>query len=96
MSPRSVEYWPRCSPSQGQHREVGLPPGCILVTRRQKLRETVPTANSRLEAEDRITAVVSPQASSAIPLLWDGCESANASRSSEQSPRAPDLPSQFS
>ena len=77
-------------------KELGLPPGCILVTRRQGLREAVPTANTRLEAGDRITAVVSPQASAAVPLLWDGCESASASRRSEKSPRAPDAASQSS
>jgi CIC family chloride channel protein len=58
-------------------KELGLPPGCILVTRRQGLRETVPTANTQLEAGDRITAVIAPQASAAIPLLWEGCESAS-------------------
>ncbi|MGH8070776.1 MAG: H(+)/Cl(-) exchange transporter ClcA [Candidatus Entotheonellia bacterium] len=85
------------SPFEGKRvKELGLPPGCILVTRRQGLREAVPTANTRLEAGDRITAVVSPQASAAIPLLWDGCESAKASRRSEKSPRSPDAASQSS
>jgi CIC family chloride channel protein len=85
------------SPFEGKRvKELGLPPGCILVTRRQGLREVVPTANTRLEAGDRITAVVSPQASAAIPLLWDGCESAKASRRSEKSPRSPDAASQSS
>jgi chloride channel protein, CIC family len=77
-------------------KELGLPPGCILVMRRQGLRESVLTASTRLEAGDRITAVVAPQASAAIPLLWEGCESAHASRRSEKHPGAPNSPSQSS
>jgi chloride channel protein, CIC family len=69
--------------------ELGLPPGCILVTRRQGLQETVPTANTRLEGGDRLTAVVSPQASAAIPLLWEGCESAHEPSPSTRSTRPP-------
>lgn len=65
------------SPFEGkQVKELGLPAGCILVTRRQGLRETVPTATTRLEAGDRITAVVAPHASTAVPVLWEGCEAA--------------------
>jgi CIC family chloride channel protein len=75
-------------------KELGLPPGCILVTRRQGLRESVPTANTRLEGGDRITAIVSPQASAAIPLLWEGCESVHASRRSAQPPSASHSPSE--
>jgi CIC family chloride channel protein len=83
------------SPFAGKRvKELGLPPGCILVTRRQGLREVVPTGNTRLEGGDRITAVVSPQASAAIPLLWDGCESVHTSHRSETSAGAPDSQSQ--
>jgi chloride channel protein, CIC family len=66
------------APFEGKSvKELGLPPGCILVTQRQGLRETVPTANTRLEAGDRLTVVVAPHASAAIPLLWEGCASAH-------------------
>jgi chloride channel protein, CIC family len=83
------------SPFEGKLvRELGLPPGCILVTRRQGLRESIPTASTRLEAGDRLTAVIAPQASAAIPLLWEGCESAHASRRSEKHPDATNSPSQ--
>jgi CIC family chloride channel protein len=85
------------SPFDGKRvKELGLPPGCILVTRRQGLRESVPTASTRLEGGDRITAVVSPPASAAIPLLWDGCERTHTSHGPETSPRAADVPSQSS
>jgi Voltage gated chloride channel/TrkA-C domain len=85
------------SPFDGKRvKELELPPGCILVTRRQGLRESAPTAGTRLEAGDRITAVVSSQASAGIPLLWDGCESVHASHRSGTSPPAADSPSQSS
>src|SRR5919197_2133712 len=45
--------------------ELGLPPGCVLVTMRRGVHESVPTANTRLEAGDRITAVISPPAATA-------------------------------
>jgi CIC family chloride channel protein len=61
-------------------KELGLPAGCILVTRRRGLRDTVPTANTRLEAGDHITAVVAPQAGTAVSLLWEGCEAASRSQ----------------
>src|SRR5690606_41999855 len=71
-----VEFAAQCgSPVDGtQVEELGLPAGCILVTRRQGMRETVPTATTWLEAGDRITAVVAPHASAAVPLLWEGCD----------------------
>lgn len=53
-------------------RELGLPPGCVLVTVRRGLREEVPTAATRLQAGDRLTAVVSSEAASAVPLLRAG------------------------
>jgi CIC family chloride channel protein len=55
-------------------RELGLPPGCLLVTRRQGLHASVPTAETRLEAGDRLTAVVAPEAAAAVLLLREGCE----------------------
>jgi CIC family chloride channel protein len=77
-------------------KELGLPAGCILVTRRQGLHETVPTANTRLEVGDRLTAVVAPQASAAIPLLWEGCASAHVPRRSATSSTPPDAASMTS
>jgi hypothetical protein len=55
-------------------RELGLPPGCILTTLRHGIRESVPTADTRLEAGDRITAVIAPEAAVAALLLRQGCE----------------------
>jgi len=50
------------APFDGQRvRDLGLPPGCVLVTLRRNLEEHVPTAESRLHAGDRVTAVVAPQ-----------------------------------
>jgi CIC family chloride channel protein len=54
-------------------RELGLPPGCILVLLKRGLHESVPTADTRLEEGDRITAVIAPQAAAAVPLLHYGC-----------------------
>jgi CIC family chloride channel protein len=56
-----------------QVRDLGLPPGCVLVTLRRNLEECVPTAESRLHAGDRITAVVAPEAAEAVMLLRLGC-----------------------
>ena len=55
-------------------RELGLPPGCILVTLRRGIHESVPTADTRLEAGDRITAVIAPETAVAALLLRRGCE----------------------
>jgi hypothetical protein len=33
-------------------RELGLPPGCILVTLKRGMRVSVPSAETRLEADD--------------------------------------------
>jgi CIC family chloride channel protein len=60
--------------------ELGLPPGCVLVTMRRGIHESVPTANTRLEAGDRITAVVAPQAATAVALLREGCEAPHSTR----------------
>jgi Trk K+ transport system NAD-binding subunit len=45
-----------------------------LVTRRHGIHESVPTADTRLEAGDRITAVIAPEAAAAALLLRQGCE----------------------
>jgi CIC family chloride channel protein len=61
------------APFEGRRvRELGLPPGCVLVLVRRGLAEHVPTADSRLGAGDQITAVVAAGAEHAIPLLERG------------------------
>ena len=53
-------------------RDLGLPPGCVLVTLQRNVEEHVPTAESRLQAGDRLTAVVAPEAAAAVALLRRG------------------------
>ena len=55
-------------------RELGLPPGCMLVTLKRGLRVSVPSADTRLEADDRITAVIAAEAATAVLLLRQGCD----------------------
>ena len=52
--------------------ELGLPPGCILVTLKRSVHAYVPTAETRLE-EDRITAAIASQAAAAVSLLRHAC-----------------------
>lgn len=56
-------------------RSLGLPAGCILVRCSNGRREWVPKANTRLEANMRITAVIEPDASNGLAILRHGCES---------------------
>ena len=58
-------------------RELGLPPGCILVSCRDGAREWVPVADTRLEAHVRVTAVIAPQAKGGAAALRHGCEAAD-------------------
>jgi chloride channel protein, CIC family len=53
-------------------RELGLPPGSIVITLNRQLRELVPTADSQLAADDQITVLVAPEAAAALPLLRKG------------------------
>jgi chloride channel protein, CIC family len=55
-------------------RSLGLPAGCILVRCSDGKREWVPKANTRLEAHMRFTAVIAPEASTALDILRQGCE----------------------
>ena len=65
------------SPFEGcEVRDLGLPPGCILVSCREGSREWIPTANTRMEAHLRITAMVAPEAKGAVAVLRNGCEAA--------------------
>jgi chloride channel protein, CIC family len=58
-------------------RSLGLPSGCILVRCSDGKREWVPRANTRLESHMRITAVIAPDASSALESLRHGCEASS-------------------
>lgn len=65
------------SPFEGREvRELGLPPGCILVSCRDGNREWIPTASTRLEAHARVTAMIAPEAKGAVTVLRNGCEAA--------------------
>jgi CIC family chloride channel protein len=54
-------------------RELGLPPGCIIVRCRDGAREWVPKASTRLHAHMRLTAVIAPDAPEGLRLLHEGC-----------------------
>lgn len=56
-------------------RSLGLPAGCILVRCSNGKREWIPKANTRLEANMRITAVIESDAADGIHLLRNGCKS---------------------
>ena len=58
-------------------RSLGLPAGCILVRCSNGRREWVPKANTRLEANMRITAMIEPEASVGISMLRHGCEASH-------------------
>jgi CIC family chloride channel protein len=68
------EVEPGASFAGREVRELGLPPGCVLVRCRADGREWVPTATTRLDAHTRITAVVTPEASDAVMALRRGCD----------------------
>ncbi len=55
-----------------QVRELGLPPGAIIVMLRRRLSEAVPTADSQLAADDQITVLIAREATSALTLLRKG------------------------
>jgi len=64
-------------------RSLGLPPGCILVRCSNGRREWVPNANTRLEANMRITAMIEPDASAGISILRHGCEAKTSHANTE-------------
>jgi CIC family chloride channel protein len=75
------------SPFEGKLvRSLGLPAGCILVRCSNGRREWVPKANTRLEANMRITAVVEPEASHSLSILRHGCESQYKNKSGGSAP----------
>ena len=55
-------------------RELGLPPGCILIRCQEGIREWVPMAATRLEGHNRITVVISPEAKGGAAAVRHGCE----------------------
>jgi CIC family chloride channel protein len=78
-------------------RDLGLPSGCILVTLKRGLHAFVPTAETRLQEGDRITAVIAPQAAAGVLLLRQGCAAPHPARhpreESTTSRHATDTPS---
>jgi chloride channel protein, CIC family len=55
-------------------RNLGLPPGCVLVRVVDGGHESIPTASTRLEGYMRITALISPDAENGLALLRTGCK----------------------
>jgi CIC family chloride channel protein len=53
-------------------RDLGLPPGVIIIMIRNGVREVTPTADSRLGAGDQISVLVAPEAAAALALLRQG------------------------
>lgn len=63
------------APFEGREvRELGLVPGCILVSCREGSHEWIPTATTRLHAHVRLTAMIAPEAKGAVQILRNGCE----------------------
>jgi CIC family chloride channel protein len=61
------------SPFDGRMvRDLGLPPGCVLVTIRRGPTEHVPTAATRLRGGDGVAVVVAKDAAEAVGLLRRG------------------------
>jgi CIC family chloride channel protein len=58
-------------------RELGLPPGCILVRCQYEQQEVVPTADTILRANMRMTVVVPPHATHALATIREGCDPFN-------------------
>ncbi len=55
-------------------RDLGLPAGCVLVRCLQDGNEQVPTAQTRLLAHMKITAVIAPDAPAGLNALRRGCK----------------------
>src|SRR6185369_9808126 len=58
-------------------RELGLPAGCVLVAVERAGDETVPYADMRLQAGDRVTAIVARSSADAVPHLRRGATTPN-------------------
>ena len=54
--------------------DLGLPPGCLLITIQRDDRDEVPSRDTVLRAGDRLTAVVAPSAADGVELLRHGVD----------------------
>jgi CIC family chloride channel protein len=54
--------------------DLGLPPGCLLITIQRDDRDEVPSRDTVLRAGDRLTAVVAPSAADSVELLRHGVD----------------------
>lgn len=54
--------------------DLGLPPGCLLITVQRDERDEVPSRDTVLRAGDRLTAVVAPSAVGGIETLRHGAD----------------------
>jgi chloride channel protein, CIC family len=54
--------------------DLGLPPGCLLITILRDDRDLVPDRDTVLRAGDRLTAVVAPSAAGGVELLRHGAD----------------------
>jgi CIC family chloride channel protein len=67
------------APFAGQEvRNLGLPPGCVLVRCTERGHGFVPTAMTQLEPQMRITAVIAPEAAECLTILRHGCKGKRA------------------
>src|SRR5436190_7770689 len=57
--------------------DLGLPPGCLIVTVRRGTRTEVPHRDTRLEAGDRVSAVIAPQGAAAVAMLRHGSQNSD-------------------
>lgn len=58
-------------------RNLGLPPGCIIVRVTDGESEFVPSADTLLLPHMRITAMIDPNGAAGLPLLREGCAGEN-------------------
>jgi CIC family chloride channel protein len=73
------------SPFDGRRvRDLGLPPGCVLVRCFADGREAVPTATTRLEAHMKVTAVIASEAVDGLDILRQGCKVKNPGKPAEK------------
>ena len=54
--------------------DLNLPAGCLILTVTRGVNNKVARADTVLQADDRLSVLVSPEAAHAVPLLRDGCE----------------------
>jgi CIC family chloride channel protein len=56
--------------------DLGLPPGCLLVTVQHGVHSEIPTRHTVLHAGDQIAVVIAPTAAGAVDLLRRGVRGA--------------------